>query len=100
MERIGIAASRIAKGNLIIYNFFVIIISVLFSAVIFFIAGLAIMMALLIISYVINGILGTDFDKGWLSVQLTCLSSLALIVGIFNFVAIIKNFKISKRHLD
>ena len=38
MERIGIAASKIAQGNLFLYNICVIVISFLFSLFIFFIS--------------------------------------------------------------
>ena len=96
MERIGIAASKIAKGNLFLYNFFVILISFLFSFLIFLMAGTSIFAALIAINCVISGHLPQNFEKEWTSVMLVCMISLTIIVSLFNLFAILKNIKFTR----
>ena len=50
MERIGIAASKIAKGNLHLYNFYVVLLTLLFSFLVYFLTGSAIVFALVLIA--------------------------------------------------
>jgi len=97
MERIGIAASKIAKGNLLLYNLYVVLISFLFSILVFFIAGAAIVLALIIISRMVTGIIPTSFDKGWTLVMLVCMISLTVVIALFNLFAISKNIKFKKK---
>ena len=96
MERIGLAASKMAKGNFFLYNLWVIIISFIFSLFIFFIAGASIFFALIILAYVISGIMPLEFDKNWESVFRICMVTLTGVIGIFNLFAIIKNIKLRK----
>ena len=96
MERIGIAASKIAKGNFLLYNFFVVLISFLFSIFIFFIGGSAILIALLLIGYFFKNIMPVNFEKEWISIMLICMISLAISVGLFCLVAISRNIKFNK----
>jgi len=96
MERIGIAASKVAKGNVFLYNFFVVLISFLFSLFIFFMAGSAIILALIVINRVVAGIIPTNLDKGWTLVTLVCMISLTIVVVVFNLFAILKNIKLPK----
>lgn len=96
MERIGIAASKMAKGNLLLYNLYVIIISFLFSLFIFILAGSSILFALLIISYVGNEVIPHKFENEWTTVFTVCMISLTIVVVLFNFFAILKNIKIFK----
>ena len=65
MERIGIAASKISKGNLLFYNCYVVLISSLFSFFIFVLTGATVFFALVIISYLGVGIIGLDFERSW-----------------------------------
>ena len=98
MERIGRAASKIAQGNLWLYNFFVVLISFLFSLFIFFISGASIVLALLVIGGVVNGILPNDLWNDWRGVIRVCMVSLTIMVSIFTLIAILKNirYKLSK----
>ena len=95
MERIGIAASKMARGNLFLYNCYVVVISFLFSLLIFFIAGSSIVLSLIIIGYLINGVLPTPDSKGWGKVVILCMVSLTIIVSIFTLFAIGKNVKLT-----
>ena len=96
MERIGIAASKIAKGNLFLYNFFVILLSALFSLIVFFITGSAIVVVLTIVAYVSSSGGAPDLEMGWMSVMLVALICLFIIVAIFNIAAVAKNFRLRK----
>lgn len=100
MERIGIAASKIAKGNLVLYNLFVVLISLLFSLLTFLLAGTSIYITLLLIGYVNSMIYGggapQNFEKEWTSVMLVCMIFLTIVVSLFNLLAILKNIKITK----
>src|SRR5882672_204463 len=100
MERIGITASKIAKGNLFLYNLFVILISFLFSLLIFLLAGISIFIALWAIDfihYILNGDhVYSNFGKEWTSVMLVCMISLTIVVSVFNLLAILKNIKFTK----
>lgn len=94
MDRIGIAASKIAKGNIVLYNACVFFLIFLFALFIFIVGGAAIMIALMVVGYVVNGFLPHDFLKEWSPVVLISMSSLAAVVGVFSVIALIKNFKI------
>jgi hypothetical protein len=93
MKRIGIAASKMAKDSLLAYNFFVVLIAFIFSLLIFFIAGSAITIALLIISFTLQAILPTAFKNEWISVYSVCMLALSVVVGLFNLMAVLKNIK-------
>ena len=97
MERIGIAASKIARGSLFLYNCYVILISFLFSLFIFVIAGCTVLFALLIIHYVSHELLASSIEENWTDVLVICMVSLTILVTIFNFIAILKNIKIPRR---
>ena len=96
MERIGIAASKIAKGNLFLYNLFVVMISFLFSLLIFLLAGSSLFISLLIINSINEGEMPQNLEKMWTSVMLVCMISLTIVVSIFNLFAILKNIKLTK----
>ena len=96
MERIGIAASKMAKGNLFVYNCYVVLISLLFSFSIFIMVGATVVFALTIIAYVGNEIMGLEFEKSWTSILSVCMVSLTVIVALFNLFAISKNLKFTK----
>ena len=68
MKRIGLAASKMAKGNIVLYNIYVVLISFLFSLFIFIVAGCTIIFALIIISYISTELMLFEFEKGWASI--------------------------------
>ena len=96
MERIGIAASKMAQGNIFLYNFYVVLISFLFSLFIFVVTGSSILFALIIISYVGDEVMAHKFGNQWTSVFTVCMISLTMVIVVFNLFAISKNIKISK----
>jgi hypothetical protein len=96
MERIGIAASRMAKGKLWLYNFFVIFISFLFSLVIFIVAGLSIFLGLVVVSLIIARGSGISFSDRVVVLLPMCLTTLTVLVACFNLAAIGRNIKLKK----
>lgn len=94
MKRIGIAASKISKGNLALYNFYVVLISALFSLFIFVIAGSTIIFALAIIKYVGNEIMGVEFEKSWQFILAICMASLTVVITLFSLITISMNLKL------
>jgi len=93
MKRIGIVSSRISKGNRALYNFYVVLISILFSVFVFVIAGSIVVFALAIIKYIGVEIMGMEFEKSWTSILSVCMVSLTVVVTLFNLFAILINFK-------
>jgi len=96
MERIGIASSKIAKGNLVIYNLFVVLLSTLFSILVFFISGCFIVVTLILVAYLSNKGMTPDLEEGWIPMMVICMICLAVVTMIFNLCAILKNIKLKK----
>lgn len=97
MKRIGIAASKIAKGNFFLYNFFVILLSFLFSLLVFTISGLLIVLGLAIISKITQMPIIMNLQNGQASPISVCMIFLGVIIGIFNLYAIIINVRIKRK---
>lgn len=95
MNRIGIAASKMAKDNLWVYNLYVVLLSFVFSLLLFFIAGSAIVLSLIIIGSIVSG-LSSSLGKEWLDVIKMCLISLSVVVGIVTLFAITRNIKFTR----
>lgn len=95
MERIGIAASKIAKGSLFFYNLYVILLSVLFALFIFVLTGTTVLLALAVISYFGNALIGLEFSERWPGILMVCMVSLSVIVGVFLALAVLKNIKLT-----
>lgn len=97
MERIGIAASKISKGNGFVYNLSVIAISFLFSLLIFVIAGSIVVLALGMIAYIDSEVMNFGFKANKVPVLTVCMVTLTVLISIFNLLAIAKNIKISQK---
>ena len=97
MERIGIAASKIAKNKLWLYNVCVILISFLFSLFIFILAGSAVVLSLLIIGHGADQLMAVDFEKELPVIVTLCMVTLTVIVVFFNILAILRNIKFRGR---
>jgi len=96
MERIGIAASKMAQGNFFLYNLYVILISFLFSLFIFLLSGFSILFALIIMAYVVEGVLPTTHEGVWGDMARICMITLTTVVMLLNFFAILKNARFKK----
>ena len=97
MERIGVAASKIVKDNLFLYNFYVVGISFLFSLFIFIIAGASILFALIVIRYIGEEVMPFEFEKQWTMILSLCMIALTVVTVLFNLLAILKNIKLPKK---
>ncbi len=104
MERIGIAASKIAKGNLLVYNLIVVLITFLFALSVFFLAGCSIVIILIITAYITSVQRPPDLEKGWMPIMYICMIGLAVINGFFALCALVKNIRFRKApsidHID
>ncbi len=98
MERIGIAASRMAKGNLLKYNLFVVAISTLFALLLFLVSGFVVLLALLLISIAMRWFLPQE-TAVWTHIAGVAVSAVAIIIGILNVLAVVKNIKIGKNRI-
>jgi hypothetical protein len=99
MLRIGIAASKMSKGSLLNYNLCVILIACLFSLLIFLICGFSILLIVFLVSLILHALKPADFHAGWLHMLKICLIILALVVGVLNIVAILKNIQFTKNKI-
>ena len=97
MERIGIAASRMAQGNLIAYNLFVVLIASLCALFIFLICGFVILAALFLIFTLFLFLMPGVFEGVWLGLVKICLVGLGLFVGLLNMWAIIRNVRLIRK---
>lgn len=100
MKRIGIAASKISKGNVPLYNLYVVVISCLFSLGIFIAAGVTTALALMLIGYIGTEIMGVEFKRGWSLVMTVCMTALTVVVALFNIFAILMNVRLSRRSFN
>ena len=99
MKRIGFIASKMAQGNIVLYNVYVILLSILFSTFIFLIAGSTVVFALTLLSYLGSEIMIMGSEKQWSSIMSICMAALTVVVSIVNLIAIGVNvkFKLSKK---
>ena len=93
MKRIGIAASKMAKGNLALYNFYVVFLSCLFSFLIFIISGSTVIFSLIVISYIAGEIIPVEINRDWSFILIVCMTALTVIISLLNLTTIIKNIK-------
>ncbi len=94
MKRIGIAASRISKGNVVHYNLCVVGISLLVSLFLFLIAGLAVLLAIGLVAFFGHETMTEELRNNWTTIMSLCARALGLAVVVFNIVALAINIKI------
>lgn len=97
MERIGIAASKIAKDNLLFYNLYVILISFVIALILFLIAGGAVFLAMVAIGVIAQGTVPEGFKNEWRVLLQLCMMALTVAVSLITVFAIAKNLKFRKR---
>lgn len=93
MKRIGIAASHIAKDDLVLYNVFVLILSFLLSLLIFCISAFSILAGVAVTSYFTRGFMSIDPGSGFFKFA---LFGLAAVVGLINLTAVLVNIKLKR----
>lgn len=97
MKRIGIAASRMSKGNLWLYNMYVLLLSFLFSLFVFVLVGSTLTVALIIISYIASETMAFSFEDIWQGVFGMCMLMLTVLMVCFNILALLRNLKVQRR---
>ena len=97
MERIGRIASRMAKGNLLLYNCYVMLMAFLFSVLIFCLAGASILLSLVLLKSLISALPGEDVSSNWWTAINFCLIALTVVVSVVNVVALKRNLKVKWR---
>lgn len=97
MKRVGIAASKMAQGNWTLYNLYVVLLAFLFSLLIFFVAGAAVMVALVILLGLYKFVIPGDTQQVWDNIFPICMISLSCMIGIFNLLVLLKNLKWPKK---
>jgi len=93
MDRIGIASSKIAKGNLVLYNMSVVLLTFMFSLFVFVIAGAAVLLALILVGYIVNGMAPHNLLEDRQQSVSVCVSVLMAVVAFFAVMALIRNIK-------
>jgi len=96
MERIGIAASKVAQGNLLLYNLYVLLITFLIAILLFFLAGSATFLGLLIIRLAIGPFVPSISQGMWNLIFCYSLVALTVLVALISLVAISKNIRFKK----
>lgn len=94
MKRIGIAASRIAKGNLWVYHLSVLFLSSLFSFLVFVLSAFSLLVGFGLLSFISKAFVIFEAGRGFSPAFLVAMAALAVVVGIMNLVAIIMNIRI------
>jgi len=96
MDRIGFAASKMAKDNLLLYNLAVVLLVFLLSAILFLIAGGSTFLALVAIGFLYHGIVpGGPTSEWWVLINI-CMAVLSIAIAVISLVAIVKNLKFRK----
>lgn len=96
MERIGIAASKMAKDNLVLYNLYVLLLAFLIAFILFLIAGGAIFLAMVAIGVATQGTVPVGFQNERLLLFKLCMMTLTVVVSGIMVAAIVKNVKFRK----
>ena len=99
MERIGLAASKMAQGNLLKYNVCVTAISCFFSVFIFLVCGFTVLVSLFIMSLLLRKLIPIEQSQGFFNIARVSLVALAVLIGMLNVVAIAKNIKVNKNKI-
>lgn len=96
MKRIGDAASRMAQGDVVKYNFFVVAISFLFSLIIFLISEFCVLAVILILSLLVRGFMHKHSPGSWFGIVKVSSLGIGALVALLNACAIAINLRFNK----
>ena len=98
MQRIGIAASKISQGCLIRYNVSVLLITLLCGALLFFVCGLAVLLAIGVLSLIMKWVLP---QAGMPIVTLIklCFFALSMVIALVIVFALLSNMRFKRSKL-
>ena len=94
MRRIGLAASKIAKGNIWVYHLAVVIIACLFAMFVFLVCGFCVVVTLFVLSVLLQHFFPSSVNGSWAGVFRVSLIFLEILIGIVTLIAIIKNIRL------
>lgn len=94
MKRIGIAASRVAKENIGLYNFFVFLFSSLFSFLVFVLSAFSLLAGFVALSFVNKGFVVFEPGAGFSPTFTMCMVALAAVIAVMNMVVIGMNIRL------
>jgi hypothetical protein len=94
MKRIGIAASKISRDNVLLYNGVVLLLATLFALLIVFLSGFTIFLAIYLIHGLTTGFMTLDLHSSWGEIVKSCMVALAIVGGVFILCAVGVNIKI------
>lgn len=96
MRRIGITASKIAQGNLLKYNIFVVAISTLCASILLLVSSIFVIVVIFLVSLVLKFVMPHEFTGSWVSVVKTILIILGIFITLLNGLAIAKNIRLTR----
>ncbi len=92
MRRIGIAASKIARGNVAVYHVCVVCIALLCALLLLCVCGFAIISVLFVLSLILRPFVPA-FHNAWFDIVKVSVLALSGVVGVLTIIAILKNIK-------
>ena len=96
MKRIGVAASKMAQGDICKYNFFVVAMSFLFSFIIFFVCEFCVLAVLLALSLIMRGMMHKHDLDAWVHIMKISSIGIGALVVLLNICAIAINIRLNK----
>jgi hypothetical protein len=97
MKRIGLTASKMAKGNIWLYHVAVVFISFLFAMFIFLVCGFVIAVAMFAVAFLLQRLLPSFDQQAWMQAVRIVLRLLGILIAVGTLVAIIQNVKIKDK---
>ena len=97
MKRIGVTASKIAKGNIWFYHLAVVLISFLFGMFVYLICGFVIVVTIFILSFLLQKALPSMDQQHWMHALRACLKLLGILIGAGMVFAIVKNVQLKSK---
>ncbi len=83
MKRIGIAASKLAQGNLVLYNAWVIGLTLILTVVLLVLAGIPTFVALTLMGHALEAFFPDSFGPQWTEVvQVSMAAVIMLVLGL------------------
>lgn len=94
MKRIGLAASKMAQGNIWLYHLAVVLIACLFAMFVFLVCGFCLAATIFVLSLLFERFWPSVNQKAWMDVLRMCLIFLGVVVGMMTLFAVLKNIKL------
>ena len=96
MRRIGLVASKMAQGNLLKYNIFVVALSTLCATILLLASSISMLIILFIIGIILRFIMPAEFSGSWWGVIKIILVVFVALIAMLNVIAIVKNIRLTR----